>query len=165
MYYPQVLKDNEQVYFRLRCRKFIEMIRKDSEVKLLSEKASNGHLLLSLAQNDDQEMELDENGSGGWEQMDTEDAGGDGGEAGAAGLGKLLQEAIEYGRELRAEFSTDPRREVGKYLDEIFSLLAYSDPWKHAEVSHLLDRTGRVAVAEELNSAILRTYNLPLERV
>ncbi|EAQ92357.1 hypothetical protein CHGG_00592 [Chaetomium globosum CBS 148.51] len=32
-YYPAVLRDNEQVYFRLRCRKFIEMIRKEAEHK------------------------------------------------------------------------------------------------------------------------------------
>ncbi|KAK3325598.1 hypothetical protein B0H66DRAFT_129849 [Apodospora peruviana] len=37
-HYPTVLADNEQVYFRLRCRKFIEMIRKEAELNLLLEK-------------------------------------------------------------------------------------------------------------------------------
>jgi hypothetical protein len=33
--------------------------------------------------------------------------------------------------------------------------MAYQDPLNAKEVSHLLDPNGRVAVAEELNSAIL----------
>ena len=39
-YYPNVLKDNEQIYFRLRCRKFIEMIRQCSRLDLMSQQSS-----------------------------------------------------------------------------------------------------------------------------
>ena len=46
-----------------------------------------------------------------------------------------------------------------KMLDDIFSLVAYSDP-KRSVHGHYLDPAGRVAVAEELNSAILGRFRL-----
>jgi Ran-binding protein 9/10 len=164
-YYPQVLKENEQVYFRLRCRKFIEMIRKDADAKQHAEKpaATNGHngngVSVQDQTRDDQSMELD--GSSAWEvQMDDTDDGAEDGllstDNGAQNRVDGVAQAIEYGRELRAEFGGDQNREVEKYLDEIFSLVAFPDPWRQPEVAHLLDRSGRVAVAEELNSAVLR---------
>lgn len=142
-YYPTVLKDNEQVYFRLRCRKFIEMIRKEAELNLAIEKKG-----LSRARHGDDEEMLEVDGHSGWDdRMDMED-GTD------ATVSKLSHEALQYGIELRSEFDNDPRREVS-HLDEIFALIAYPNPLKVKEVAHLLDGTGRVAVAEELNSAIL----------
>ncbi|KAJ9156493.1 SPRY domain-containing protein [Pleurostoma richardsiae] len=143
-YYPQVLKDNEQVYFRLRCRKFIEMIRREAELTILDEKRSNGHFNGGAVE----DMELDEDSAAWEEKMDADDQ---------AELGDLTQETLAYGQALRAEFNDDPRREVSKALDEIFALMAYQNPLKEKEVSHLLDRKGRVAVAEELNSAILQS--------
>ncbi|KAI1878720.1 hypothetical protein JX265_002897 [Neoarthrinium moseri] len=149
MYYPQVLKDNEQVYFKLRCRKFIEMVRKSAELSsqtLGSSKKSNGHFI----DGSPNEMDLDENGFP--DKMDTEDGldalGGD--EA------ALANATIIYGRELQEEFKSDPRREVSKALHDIFSLMAYSNPLEVPEISHLFDRRSRQTVAEELNSAILR---------
>jgi len=145
-YYPSVLTENEQVYFRLRCRKFIEMIRKEAELNLLIDKKS-----VSRARHgeDDEEM-LEADGHSTWEdQMDTEDG------VDSTTLSKLSRDALDYGMELRSEFHADPRREVSKHLDEIFALMAYPNPLKVKEVAHLLDGTGRVAVAEELNSAIL----------
>ena len=68
---------------------------------------------------------------------------------------KLMEETLLYGRDLAAEFKDDPRREVKKALDDVFALMAYKDPFSSKDVCHLLDPSGRVAVAEELNSAIL----------
>ncbi|KAK0635572.1 hypothetical protein B0T17DRAFT_587040 [Bombardia bombarda] len=162
-FYPNVLDENEQVYFRLRCRKFIEMIRKEAEYNLLLEKRGLAAAATKYfkREEDDEEM-FDVSGGGGggnvghnWDAdnaMDTDDAF-DGGAA--AEVSQLSQEALAYGMELRSEFSTDPRREVSKHLDEIFALIAYPNPLKVKEVAHLLDRSGRAAVAEELNSAIL----------
>jgi Ran-binding protein 9/10 len=155
-YYPHVLKDNEQVYFRLRCRKFVEMIRKEAELNQAIKKRGMTPKRYSSALEDDEEMtEADESSTWG-EEMDTED-GLDGGVV----VSKLSQEALLYGQELRSEFHADPRREVSKHLDEIFALIAYPNPLEVKEVAHLLDRTGRVAVAEELNSAILRKLASP----
>lgn len=150
--YPQVLKDNEQVYFKLRCRKFIEMVRSGAELRAAAEgKKSNGHsggVDLSASA-----MDLDANGAenGAWDQMDTEDS-----EGGAPlGIDELELATLQYGQALQAEFKNDPRREVSKHLQDIYSLLAYSNPLLEKDVAHLLDRKGRIAVAEELNSAIL----------
>ncbi|KAK3360291.1 hypothetical protein B0T25DRAFT_126601 [Lasiosphaeria hispida] len=146
-YYPTVLKENEQVYFRLRCRKFIEMIRKEAEFNLsLEEKRSS----LEERKNSRYRYEDDEEMYEAWEdQMDTEDG------IDSAGVNKLSQDALAYGIELRSEFDLDPRREVSKHLDEIFALIAYPNPLKVKEVAHLLDASGRITVAEQLNSAIL----------
>lgn len=66
----------------------------------------------------------------------------------------LLHEAILYGQQLQADYPGDEKKEHKKTLDDIFSLVAYADP-KTSVHGHLLDPSGRVAVAEELNSAIL----------
>lgn len=141
-YYPQVLRDNEQVYFKLRCRKFIEMVRRAAELSIKYD-AKRGTEL-------GQEMDLDVNGSHGWgDNMET-----DGGDHGAE-LTKLENKMLSYGQALQAEFANDPRKEISKSLNEIWALVAYKNPLKEPQVSHLLDGKGRVTVAEELNSAIL----------
>ncbi|KAF6816199.1 ran-binding protein [Colletotrichum sojae] len=149
-FYPQVLKDNEQVYFKLRCRKFIEMVRAGAEMRITMEgKRSNGHAGSDLgASAMDLDANVTENGS--YDRMDTEDS-----EGAPPGIDELENATLEYGRTLSAEFKNDPRREVSKHLEDIFSLLAYANPLKEKDVAHLLDRKGRLAVAEELNSAIL----------
>lgn len=67
-YYPNVLKDNEQIYFRLRCRKFIEMIRRCSELDLIAQGpaakrsgTTNGHAHGSYAEDDDDDDDDVEN--------------------------------------------------------------------------------------------------------
>lgn len=98
------------------------------------------------------DMELDDqlNSIDDWDKMDTEEVDN------SMRYQNLLQETLEYGQELQLEFREDGRREVKKALEETFSLLAYEDP-KTSVVAHLLEPSGRVPVAEELNSAILGT--------
>ncbi|KAI1250917.1 hypothetical protein MGN70_007978 [Eutypa lata] len=145
MYYPHVLNENRQVDFRLKCRKFIEMVRKSAELSHGSSKKSNGHTFDDIPN----EMDVDENGYS--DQMETED----GLDTATTDQDNLLAETIAYGQQLQAEFKDDNRREVSKSLGEVFALLAYPNPLEVKEIAHLLDRKGRVAVAEELNSAIL----------
>lgn len=155
-YYSQVLQDKPQIYFRLRCRKFIEMIRTCSELHTSpSEKRSsslNGHSGDMFDDVFEHDMELDDqlNSIDDWDKMDTEEVDN------SMRYQNLLQETLEYGQELQLEFREDGRREVKKALEETFSLLAYEDP-KTSVVAHLLEPSGRVPVAEELNSAILGT--------
>lgn len=140
-----MLEQNEQVYFRLRCRKFIEMIRREAEHNSLLEKKNSSRY--RHAEDDEDMLESDTNS---WDDhMDTEDG------IDSSVVSKLSHEALAYGIELRAEFHNDPRNEVSKHLDEIFALMAYPNPLKVKEVAHLLDAGARVGVAEELNSAIL----------
>jgi hypothetical protein len=160
-FYPQVLKDNEHVYFRLKCRRFIEMIRQGAEMQNVTNstngtngtKKSNGHSGDWYDDIINQEMEIDDHqgqDSNWGDKMDTEE-----GSESHVGYQRLLEETLKYGQDLQAEFKDDPRREVTKALSEAFSLMAYQDPLNAKAVSHLLDPSGRVAVAEELNAAIL----------
>jgi hypothetical protein len=100
-------------------------------------------------------MDLDDhqNQNNSWDRMETEEA-----PESQMEYQQLLADTLTYGQELQAEFKDDPRREVHKALDDAFALMAYSDPLNAKEVSHLLDPNGRVAVAEELNAAILCKY-------
>jgi hypothetical protein len=66
----------------------------------------------------------------------------------------LLAEAMQFGQVLQRDYRGEPDDEHNKTLQDIFSLVAYENPRDSVHGS-LLDRKGRVAVAEELNSAIL----------
>ncbi|KAI0402184.1 ran-binding protein [Xylaria palmicola] len=142
-HYTDVLKDNQDVYFKLKCRKFIEMVRRAAEYGSGSTKRSNGHSYDGMPN----EMDVDENGQSDVMEDDSMET--------QTEPGILLKETIAYGQALQAEFSNDTRREVAKTLNDIFALLAYPNPLQVKEIAPLLDRKGRVAVAEELNSAIL----------
>lgn len=71
---------------------------------------------------------------------------------------KKLQDSttamIEYGMELKQEFANDQRREVKRALEDTFALIAYENV-RESSLAPLLETSGRVPVAEELNSAIL----------
>lgn len=86
------------------------------------------------------------------DQMDTEDVFSSADLT--ARYSSLMQETIQYGQELQAEFSGDPRREVKRALEDTFALIAYTDA-RQSSLAPLLEVAGRVPVAEELNGAIL----------
>jgi len=164
-HFPKVLRDNENIYFRLRCRKYIEMIKRSTELQEASISppkrmhTSNGRVHDDYGDIFDHQMELDEqlgahrthNGTSmleDWESvMDTSDDP-------SVNSIKLIEEALHYGQELKAEFQNDPRKEVKRALDETLALIAYADP-RDSPLSGLLEEKERAPVAEELNGAIL----------
>ena len=156
-YYPQVLERNPPIVFRLKCRKFVELIRKCSDTQSLPSdravKTSNGHSNVGDTDVFEQDMELDEQMNEGdqYDEMDTEDAENN------MRYEQLLQEAMMYGQVLMQEYR-DENREYRGTLEQVFSLIAYPDA-RSSVNGHLLDPKGRVAVAEELNSAILGTFS------
>lgn len=107
---------------------------------------------ISKRSNFDQRMEIDgaENGEGNVDP-DTADTMSADGEL-------LVQDMLAYGQELQEEFADDTSKEVRAALEEAFALMAYSNPLKVKEMAGLMDQKGRVAVAEELNSAILSMF-------
>lgn len=149
-YYPDVLNENQHVYFKLRCRKFIEMVRRSSSLnshhKSISKK-SNGHFV-----DDNLEMDLDEDGFS--DQMDTQDRLDASAEDEASAL---LGQTISYGQELQAEFKDNASEEMKKTLNDVFALMAYPNPVEQTGLKHFFERKARAQVAEELNSAILRS--------
>ncbi|KAL3469451.1 hypothetical protein BJX99DRAFT_252011 [Aspergillus californicus] len=150
-YYANVLQLHPHIHFKLRCRKFLEMMRQCTELSSLAKKgkATNGFSDSAVF---DEEMELDDQmpDRDGWETdgMDMEET------ETASKPNPLLTEAVEYGQQLRIDYPNDENGGDKKILDDIFSLVAYPDP-KRSVHGHYLDPAGRVAVAEELNSAIL----------
>ncbi|EHK98633.1 hypothetical protein M7I_5516 [Glarea lozoyensis 74030] len=99
--------------------------------------------------NQDMEMDNQQNNNN-YDRMDTEE-----GSDNLMEYNQLTQATLNYGQDLERQYRNDPSREVSKALSDAFSLIAYQDPLNRKEVSHLVDPKGRVAVAEELNAAIL----------
>ncbi|KAL6705909.1 hypothetical protein ACN47E_006188 [Coniothyrium glycines] len=184
-YYPSVLRDNENIYFKLRCRKFIEMIRHCSELNAqihpvptppLKRSMDANVKRSSIATDDyDFEMELDEqlglhNPSPSWDNKDPDDDLDDEDDIAEkeAKYQQMTSGTITYGMELRAEFANDPRREVKRALEDTFALIAYENA-RESSLAPLLEVSGRVPVAEELNGAILvslgKSSSAALERV
>ena len=136
----------------------MEMLRRSAELRDISverrSRSLNGH-------NDDDfepDMEMDEtmHNADDWDRMDTEDSDHQGHKH-----QDLLDETVKYGQELKYDYKDDHSKYVRYALNEIFSMFAYEDPRK-GTTSHLIDKSGRVPVAEELNSAILGMFLFPL---
>jgi hypothetical protein len=183
-FYPNVLQDkrNESIYFQLRCRKFVEMMRRYSELQAAGSSetgGSNGH----AAPTDDNQMELDDQlnreqtlkpnqqqpqlGESDDIDMDTSIASlpkpkSTTAPSSLADSASHLTAAIEYGQELQAEFGSDPRPTVKEKLREVFAIMAYVDP-QQSIVGGLLDRKGRAEIAEGVNGAVLVSLGKPSE--
>jgi len=160
-FYPLVLQDkrNEDIYFQLRCRKFVEMMRRYSELQVAgtAESGSNGH--------DDNQMELDDQlnreslkqntqHAQSEEDVDMETSTASLPKSGLMKANDYLTVALQYGQELQAEFGGDTRPAVKEQLREVFAIMAYVDP-RESIVGGLLDKRGRVGIAEGVNGAIL----------
>jgi len=184
-YYPHVLGEdrNKDIYFRLRCRKFIEMMRRYTELasatsspapmtKSIDSLSSNGHgesiaqahdTADGAEQAGDTQMELDDQlrreASRGLEPPPTDDVDMDASQelppkALYMKQGDLLAAALSYGQELQHQFGSDPRQQIKKQLQDLFAIIAYPNP-ADSPISNLLDQRGRVQIAEEINGAIL----------
>ena len=176
-FYPKVLEKNEPIHFRLRARKFVEMMR------MCADGAGPGSTMTkSINSPDTERMAIDAGLQEEDEQVDDEvhmtdvtpthhntkfvidddeeDSEDDDDTMSTTKQQRreatLLTDALAYGQRLHEDYRDDPREEVRGVLREAFSLLAYTDP-RGSVVGHLLEESGRKEVAEELNSAILGT--------
>lgn len=145
-YFPKVLQDNPHILFKLRCRKFLEMMCK----------CSDSSSAATTEAKREEEMEVDDGFSDG-EGMDTEEPRTVVDDT--AKFHELLTEAVQYGQQLRMDYPSDEYGGDKQYLEDIFSLVAYPDP-RSSVHGHHLDASGRVAVADDLNAAILGMLSL-----
>lgn len=155
MHFPTVLAQNPGILFRLKCRKWVELISKTTELSRTKEaqdgRRTNNHGK-NPAEDEDfaQDMELDDHNEGtSHSNASDKNLATDS----VVQYDQLINEAMLYGQELQREYR-DEDGEYAKTLQDIFSLVAYDHP-KESVHGHLLDSSGRVTVAEELNSAIL----------
>lgn len=145
-YYPLVFQDdrNKDIYFALRCRKFIEMMRRYSD--------------LSTSTSEDTQMELDDQlNREAPDDVDMETSTSSLPKSAGMKAGDYLTAALQYGQELQAEFGGDTREEIKKQLSDVFAIMAYVDP-RESVVGGLLDAKGRVGIAEGVNGAILGEF-------
>jgi len=170
-------EENLDIYFRLRCRKFIEMIRRSYEVNPAITSSSKGKSrydapsrnVTAGSESFDQQMELDDqlrreshshdNADNDNGTMDTGDDAHVSANTKSSAMmhSNLLTDAIQYGMELQAEFSGDARQEVKKALNDTFALIAYTDA-RDSELAEMMEGKGRVEIAEQVNGAILGMY-------
>jgi len=151
-HYPSVLQENENIYFKLRCRKFIEMITKTTDLqapfkaKNSNQESRHGQKATTESAAYDKHMDVDDSNDS--DRMDTEES------TFLSRQADLVNDALQYGQELQLEFKDDLRREVKQALKDTFALIAYPDA-RQSSLAPLLEADGRISIAEELNSAIL----------
>ena len=168
-FYPSVLQENENVYFKLRCRKFIELICQCTDLQQSTKNRRqnsgsvsaglNGHSAIDNHNSFDGHMDIDDQSdhhdNGEADGMDVEDLDA------SSKQNDLVHDALQYGQDLQSEFKDDPRREVKQALEDTFALIAYPNA-RESSLAPLLETDGRIPVAEELNSAILGKSSLRL---
>lgn len=177
-YYPRVISENPQIDFRLKCRKFIEMMREITEYldsastpsskplkhppKPSKAQPLNGHHTTAHSDDDfDPDMDLDDpplgiNGSNsnGQPTLENEVNASLSAEEARAKHQELLHHLVFYGQELKQQFKADQSRSVTDNMTEIFAMFQYPDP-REGPQAYLLDPKQRTPVAEAVNSAIL----------
>ncbi|CCL99950.1 uncharacterized protein FIBRA_01975 [Fibroporia radiculosa] len=192
MHHPQALEAQEGLlYFRLRCRKFVELVLKAGEAtrraKEATEREKNvktaekmhrggtgGGAEYMLSSVDENGAELDGEGA-----MDVDDPSPDARVLSTASdqlvsasdltsaiteqARAALHTALSYGQGLEADFKSDTREVVRTHLRRTFGLVAYEDPEREGgEVGAMAGQEARVELAGEVNQAILESQGRPV---
>ena len=169
-YFPNVLPSNNEINFRVQCRKYIEMMRDSadmvdhpSRVMSKAHQAANGHPTTDA----DQAMDLDdaplEDGEIGRisERMDI--SGNPSGRP--LSYSEHIDATITYGRLLQQQFVNEPDPKLREYfkdtMRDLFGMIAYKD-LSECPVASWLEVSERAKLAESLNSAILGRPPVPL---
>ncbi|KAI9682940.1 MAG: Ran-binding protein 9 [Trizodia sp. TS-e1964] len=133
-HFPSVLNENHMMHFRLKCRKFIDMVFHWADMKHLRKK------------------ELDENVE---HAMDIDDSG----ESADDAISQLFNEYIAYGKQLFIDHHQGTEEEKKLLIDTAF-ILSEDDP-KTSEIGHLFSPSLRIGLSEDVNSLILVSIGKP----
>ncbi|KDR85244.1 hypothetical protein GALMADRAFT_233989 [Galerina marginata CBS 339.88] len=182
-YAPVLEADDHLILFKLRCRKFVELILETTEMKKKMKAIRAGeaekHKSTDVVQNpwtdEEMDMDIDEdaslypasrtlpgdsfdrtmNGS----QNDSTSA-----ENIASQYESALNLAIVYGQKLSNDYQSDPRPELQQLFKNTFGIVAWEDPLEAGgPIADLAGHDARVALAHELNQAILRSQGRPAQ--
>lgn len=163
-HYPTVLQkeENKDVYFKLKCRKFTEMVLKINQQHTQNGSAGNGAEDLDGPKapeldNVDRIAELKRINGKSSASLNAMDVDQDDAQPQpmANGVNVLDTLAIvEYGKALGEEFENDTRPEVKHMLDVTFAPIAHLNT-PNAALDELVDSKGRAELAEQINGAIL----------
>ncbi|KAK7029698.1 hypothetical protein VNI00_014396 [Paramarasmius palmivorus] len=167
-HYPAVLGEKGLMMFKLRCRKFVELILDAAELKKkmdMVDVTGHGGASGMDGEVDGMGMEVDDDA-----RVHTISSpavnGSDGATArrpsSTARYEAALNEAIAYGQTLQNEYKSDPRPEVKSIFKQTFSIVAYEDPSAvGGTVAEVVGHEARVQLANELNQEILRSQGRP----
>lgn len=184
-YYQNLFDDerNRDIYFRLRCRKYVEMTRKHAELvnaassptvtKSVDSLGSNGHAAgidtqpqHDAEQTSDTQMELDDQlrreTSRSLEALAYDDIDMDISQelppkTSYMKADHVLTALVQYGQELQQEWKSDRRPHIQKHLMDISASFAYTNI-HDSPISHLFALQGRSEIAEDVNGAILGEF-------
>ncbi|KAJ6519276.1 concanavalin A-like lectin/glucanase domain-containing protein [Mycena sanguinolenta] len=162
-HYPTVLEADEGLMlFKLRCRKFVELLLDATEL----------HKRMRREEADDDEMSMDVDddaiplgspvlprfASAGMKHVSFSP----GRTSSKAQVENALNQAIIYGQTLLNDYSSDKRPEVQTMFNRTVGIVAWHDPIEHGGVAaEVAGPEARVDLANELNQAILRSQGRP----
>uniref|UniRef100_D8QKH9 B30.2/SPRY domain-containing protein n=2 Tax=Schizophyllum commune (strain H4-8 / FGSC 9210) TaxID=578458 RepID=D8QKH9_SCHCM len=160
-HYPGVLDaDDGIMLFKLRCRRFVEMILEAAEEKkrAVAEGAVDGAVgSFDTLDDDDEEddsMDIDEGA--------TALNGGSSSESTMSAHERALQAALLYGRALWNDYKRDPRPEVRALSERTFGIVAFDDPLEAGGIAaEVAGHAARTELGNELNQAILKSQGSP----
>ncbi|KAG6886724.1 hypothetical protein C0992_002670 [Termitomyces sp. T32_za158] len=195
-YHPTVLQAEEGLMlFKLRCRKFVELIMEAAELKKKMKSADPKPVAGATSTSHDEGV-IEDMDSVYTDGMDVDDedivesplpttANGFSSSTVSAHpsrrhnsgtapdvVGMLgstlsqyesaLHQAIAYGQTLSNEYKDDPRAEVRQIFKRTFAIVAWEDPVTvGGVVAEVIGRSAKVALANELNQAILKSQGRP----
>lgn len=190
-HHPIVLESEDHLMlFKLRCRKFVELILETTEmkkrIKSLKESRAEKRHYDEIGNGDgefwmgeEMSMDVDDDAVGltstspttipynasplrnGREKAVPPDGEVKDGDA-AVQYEMALNTAIAYGQELSNDYKSDTRLEVRQLFKQTFGIVAWEDPLKAGgSVASVVSYEARVNLANELNQAILKSQGRP----
>ncbi|KAF8167856.1 hypothetical protein B0H34DRAFT_792533 [Crassisporium funariophilum] len=184
-HYPKVLEaENHLMLFKLRCRKFVELILETTEMKKkmknLRDNESERHKEIVPIEDtwmdEEMNMDVDDDASstkplsinpsvvqhGLYATRDAQDT--DRAENAAAQYENALNAAIFYGQALSNDYQSDSRPELQQLFKKTFGIVAWEDPLEAGgSIADIAGHDSRIALAHELNQAILKSLGRPVQ--
>ena len=178
-HYPKVLETEDHlIFFKLRCRKFVELILETSEIKkkikALRERDDGRKDREETWIDDEMDMDIDDDASrpSPYRPSSNEPLsittssylapdGEDSGELKdlVAQYETALNEAINYGQTLSKNHQSDPRPELQQLFKKTFGIVAWEDPLEAGgSTADIVGHNSRIALAHEVNQAILSKW-------
>jgi hypothetical protein len=165
-YHPAVLEQEEGLMlFKLRCRKFVELILEASEMKKRL-KEEDGSEREGMDVDDDASCPIPSTNSNGFapsvaihikarkHSISPTRA--------RSQYESALTNALSYGQNLHVDYGADKRPEVQMIFARTFGVVAWNDPIEAGgEAAEVAGHEARIGLASELNQAILKSQGLP----
>ena len=178
-HYPKVLETEDHlIFFKLRCRKFVELILETAEIKkkikIIRERDDRRKDREETYIDDEMNMDVDDDSSkplayrpsssksisntiSSYSTPDGEDAGEL--EDLVVQYETALNEAINYGQTLSKNHQSDPRPELQQLFKKTFGIVAWEDPLEAGgAIADIVGHNSRIALAHEVNQAILSKW-------